>query len=98
MFSGGFRSANKIPEDIVGDSDRGDIIITEYLCKGCSLCIAACPPKVLTQGGILNRQGYYAVSYSGSGCTGCGICFYVCPEPGAITIRIRKGVKDKSAA
>jgi hypothetical protein len=20
----------------------------------------------------------------------CGICFYVCPEPGAITVRIRK--------
>jgi 2-oxoglutarate ferredoxin oxidoreductase subunit delta len=82
----------------VADSDRGDIIIASHLCKGCSLCIAACPPKVLLQGNTLNRQGYYAVSYAGSGCTGCGICFYVCPEPGAITVRIRKGAKDKSAA
>jgi 2-oxoisovalerate ferredoxin oxidoreductase delta subunit len=53
---------------------------------------------VLAQGGELNRLGYYAVTYQGSGCTGCGICFYVCPEPAAITVRIRKGDKDKSAA
>jgi NAD-dependent dihydropyrimidine dehydrogenase PreA subunit len=50
----------------------------------------ACPPSVLAQSRFLNRQGYYAVAYSGTGCTGCGICFYVCPEPGAITVRKRK--------
>jgi len=82
----------------VKKSDRGDVIITDYLCKGCSLCIGVCPPKVLVQGKALNRQGYYAVTYTGSGCTGCGICFYICPEPGAITIRVRKSDKDKSAA
>jgi len=81
----------------VGDSDRGNIEISDHLCKGCGLCIEACPAKVLVQGSSLNRQGYYAVTYSGSGCTGCGICFYVCPEPDAITVLIReKG--DKSAA
>jgi 2-oxoglutarate ferredoxin oxidoreductase subunit delta len=84
----------------VGKSDRGDVQIATHLCKGCSLCIAACPPGVLVQGKSLNRQGYYAVSYGGSGCTGCGICFYICPEPGAITIRVYKedGVQGKSAA
>jgi NAD-dependent dihydropyrimidine dehydrogenase PreA subunit len=85
-------------EEIVGDSDRGDVQIAIHLCKGCGLCIAACPPGVLSQGSTLNRQGYHSVSYSGSGCTGCGICFYVCPEPGAITILVRKDSKDKSAA
>ena len=80
-------------------SDRGDVIIASHLCKGCSLCIGACPPKVLVQGKTLNRQGYYAVTYTGSDCTGCGICFYICPEPGAITVRVRKKEdKDKSAA
>jgi NAD-dependent dihydropyrimidine dehydrogenase PreA subunit len=82
----------------VSNSDRGDVIIAPHLCKGCTLCIATCPPGVLAQGSELNRQGYYAAVYSGSGCTGCGICFYVCPEPGAITIRVRKDIKDKSAA
>jgi 2-oxoglutarate ferredoxin oxidoreductase subunit delta len=74
----------------LGESDRGDIEIASHLCKGCSLCIEACPAKVLIQGDVLNRQGYYAVTYRGSGCTGCGICFYVCPEPGALTVRVRK--------
>jgi NAD-dependent dihydropyrimidine dehydrogenase PreA subunit len=82
----------------VAESGRGDILIASHLCKGCSLCIAACPAKVLIQGAVLNRQGYYAVTYKGSGCTGCSICFYVCPEPGAITVRINKGSKNKPAA
>jgi len=74
----------------MGSPDRGDVQIAAHLCKGCCLCVAACPTAVLNQGDFLNRQGYYAVSYKGSGCTGCGICFYVCPEPGAITVRKRK--------
>jgi NAD-dependent dihydropyrimidine dehydrogenase PreA subunit len=82
----------------VEKSDRGNIQIATDLCKGCGLCIAACPPGVLVQGNALNRLGYYAASYSGSGCTGCGICFYVCPEPGAITVLVRKDSADKSAA
>lgn len=82
----------------MGKSDRGDVLIAPHLCKGCALCIAACPAKVLEQGDVLNRQGYYAAIYKGSGCTGCGICFYVCPEIGAITIRVLKVDKDKPAA
>jgi Pyruvate/2-oxoacid:ferredoxin oxidoreductase delta subunit len=34
----------------------------------------------------LNRYGYHAAEYAGSGCTGCGICYYACPEPGGITV------------
>jgi NAD-dependent dihydropyrimidine dehydrogenase PreA subunit len=73
----------------MGVSDRGDVQIAAHLCKGCCLCVAACPPAVLAQSSFLNRQGYYAVSYKGTGCTGCGVCFYICPEPGAITVRKR---------
>lgn len=74
----------------MGSNSRGDVAINAQLCKGCSLCTVACAPRVLVQGNFLNRQGYYAITYSGSGCTGCGVCFYVCPEPGAITVRKRK--------
>jgi NAD-dependent dihydropyrimidine dehydrogenase PreA subunit len=73
----------------MGVSERGDVQIAAHLCKGCCLCIAACPPGVLAQSDFLNRHGYYAVSYRGTGCTGCGVCFYVCPEPGALTVRKR---------
>ncbi len=74
----------------MGISDRGNVRIAAHLCKGCCLCVAACAPAVLHQSDFLNRQGYYAVAYDGSGCTGCGVCFYVCPEPGAITVSVRK--------
>ena len=79
-------------------SDRGDVIIAHHLCKGCRLCVVSCPARVLEQGTALNRQGYYAAVYKGSGCTGCGICFYVCPEPGAITVRVRKLGEGKPSA
>jgi NAD-dependent dihydropyrimidine dehydrogenase PreA subunit len=74
----------------MSESDRADVIINTHQCKGCLLCTVSCPTGVLKQTQVLNRQGYYAVAYVGSGCSGCGICFYVCPEPGAIIVRKRK--------
>ena len=59
-------------------------------CKGCYLCVAACPKKVLEASGCFNTQGYNYVKYKGEGCIGCAICFYSCPEPGAITVH-KKG-------
>ena len=58
-------------------------------CKGCGLCIAACPKKVLVFSPKLNSKGYHYAEYVGSGCVGCGNCFYNCPEPDAITVYLR---------
>lgn len=69
---------------------RGFVDIKVDLCKGCLLCIEACPPDVLMMSEDLNKMGYHPVRYAGQGCTGCGICFYICPEPG--TIRVYKRV------
>jgi NAD-dependent dihydropyrimidine dehydrogenase PreA subunit len=55
-------------------------------CKGCGLCVEACPPKVIHMSEGLNHYGYRTATYAGAGCTGCGICFMACPEPGAITV------------
>ncbi len=66
--------------------DRGMLRIDGDECKGCGLCIEACPPRVLSLTERLNHYGYRTATYSGSGCTGCGICFLACPEPGAITV------------
>jgi NAD-dependent dihydropyrimidine dehydrogenase PreA subunit len=66
--------------------DRGLLRVDEEECKGCGLCIEACPPKLIALNDQLNHYGYRTAVYAGSGCSGCGICFIVCPEPGAITV------------
>jgi 2-oxoglutarate ferredoxin oxidoreductase subunit delta len=70
----------------VEKQDRGVLQVDVDECKGCGLCVEACPPKVIALSEQLNHYGYRTATYAGSGCTGCGICFMVCPEPGAITV------------
>jgi NAD-dependent dihydropyrimidine dehydrogenase PreA subunit len=67
----------------------GLVVIAPEACKGCGLCVNACPVKVLRLSDGFNAHGYHPAAYNGSGCTGCGICFYACPEPGAITVYVR---------
>src|SRR5664279_6431071 len=80
----------------VGKRDRGLLRIAGDECKGCSLCIEACPPKVIGMSDHLNHYGYRTAMYAGTGCTGCGICFMSCPEPGAITVM--RAVANRAAA
>jgi NAD-dependent dihydropyrimidine dehydrogenase PreA subunit len=67
---------------------RGLVEVFDEECKGCGLCVAACPTHLLKLRESFNSQGYHPAMYSGDGCTGCGICFFACPEPGAITVYI----------
>lgn len=74
---------------------RGLVELNSEECKGCGLCVEACPPRGLFLSEKLNRYGLHPVAYR-SGCTGCGICFFVCPEPGAITVLRAMGVKPNA--
>jgi 2-oxoglutarate ferredoxin oxidoreductase subunit delta len=58
---------------------RGTVMIDVERCKGCELCIPACPPKVLTMSTARNDRGERYPELS-PGCTGCGACYYVCPD------------------
>jgi len=69
-----------------GKRNRGLVHVNSDECKGCGLCMEACPPKTLHLTDGLNPYGYRTAMYVGDGCTGCGVCFLVCPEPGAITV------------
>ena len=73
---------------------RGKVTIDTEECKGCGLCVVACPPHCLNLLPELNHYGIHPANYTGEDCTGCSICFYVCPEPGAITVyRLRAPAK-----
>ncbi|MHB1923247.1 MAG: 4Fe-4S dicluster domain-containing protein [Acidimicrobiales bacterium] len=58
---------------------RGTVTIDVERCKGCELCIPACPPGVLHMSSEVNRTGYRYPRLS-PGCTGCQACHAVCPD------------------
>ena len=58
---------------------RGTVTIEAARCKGCELCIPACPPRVLRMSGVRNPQGFDVPELL-PGCTGCGACALVCPD------------------
>ena len=63
------------------------LVVKAEHCKGCELCIIACPQQCIEiDNKVLNVLGYHPAKYTGTDCTGCGICFYACPEPNAITV------------
>jgi 2-oxoglutarate ferredoxin oxidoreductase subunit delta len=60
---------------------KGKIIIDRELCKGCLLCIRACPLKVLAADGEPNSSGSYpSKAVDGDKCIACGNCYEVCPD------------------
>ncbi len=58
----------------------GDVIIDVERCKGCELCIEACPEDTLALSEKINMKGYrYAVNINHN-CTGCMNCSIMCPD------------------
>jgi len=51
-------------------------------CKGCSLCVDACPKKIVVmQSKRLNKNGYYTAECTDdSACTSCALCATMCPD------------------
>lgn len=51
-------------------------------CKGCSLCVNACPKGIVAmQSERLNKSGYYTVECKDdNACTSCALCAVICPD------------------
>ncbi|ACC99023.1 Putative 2-ketovalerate ferredoxin oxidoreductase subunit [Elusimicrobium minutum Pei191] len=62
------------------------IEVNEQLCKGCYLCVKACPKQCIAKSKNFSKTGYYpAVMVKPEACIGCKMCFMVCPDV-AITV------------
>jgi 2-oxoglutarate ferredoxin oxidoreductase subunit delta len=88
-----FFSKFKIIEVLQMAKIHGDVIIDVQRCKGCELCIAACPEETLALSHTINIKGYqYAIKVQAN-CTGCANCALVCPD--AIITVYRSNDKKK---
>ena len=73
---------------------KGAIVVNYDRCKGCSLCVVACPKEVIALSKkAVNVHGYqYAEAVNPDACIGCASCGIVCPD-GCITV-YRKKMED----
>lgn len=58
------------------------VTIHEDKCKGCGMCVAACPKKIVRlDEGKLNAKGYHPAGVTDmDACIGCAFCAIMCPD------------------
>ena len=65
------------------------VTFNEELCKGCELCIEACPKKIIAlDQDKINARGYHPAAVKDmDACTECGQCYIICPD---VAVKIEK--------
>ena len=58
------------------------VTFNEDLCKGCGLCVGACPKKIVSlRDDVINAKGYHPVGVEKQEeCIGCAFCATMCPD------------------
>jgi 2-oxoglutarate ferredoxin oxidoreductase subunit delta len=76
---------------------KGWVYIDVDRCKGCNLCVDACPQHVLTLSrSRFNAKGYRPVELvNADGCTGCAVCAIICPD---VVFAVYREARKKTAA
>lgn len=69
-------------------------MVREDVCKGCELCVQACPFNLLAMSQEINSEGYHPVVFvdNDGRCTACGLCFKTCPDCALEVYRFKKEV------
>lgn len=73
------------------------IEVTVQKCKGCGLCITACPKECLEVSAGINERGVnYPVMKKDAKCTGCASCAVICPDCRIAVFREKKAQKKQA--
>lgn len=74
----------------------GAVVVDTERCKGCSLCIAACPTDSLAlTSRAVNRKGYTYCEQTADTCIGCAACAIVCPDACITVYRASRADRNK---
>ena len=59
------------------------------VCKGCSLCVGACPQRIIElDESVINEKGYHPAHLTDEAkCVSCALCALMCPD---VAIRVEK--------
>lgn len=65
------------------------IIVDDYFCKGCGLCVTACPADIIELDyKKITAKGYHPARLTDEGkCTGCMSCATMCPDVAITVVR-----------
>ena len=71
------------------------VIVASDRCKGCELCVAACPHHSLAlDHGMVNLLGHHPVALiDAASCTSCAFCARVCPDAVLTVLAPPKGAE-----
>ncbi len=59
----------------------GELVIDKTKCKGCELCVAACPKNLLKiVEDLESKNGMVIELQNQESCIGCAICAKSCPD------------------